>query len=69
MYADEDGVRVLVYEMHANGMNVNVNVNNGLRVGNVNGMNDNASNELRVRNLGDLNELHVVNGLGRMTIF
>ena len=61
VYEDEDGMRMSVEEAHANGMNVN----NELRVGNLNGVNDNANNnELRVRNVGDLNELHVVNGLG-----
>ena len=52
---------MLVEEAHANGMNVN----NGLRVENMNGMIDNVNNnELRVRNVGDFNKLHVVNGLG-----
>ena len=46
VYADEDGERVLIDEMYANGMNANTN------------------NELRVKNVGDLNDMHVVNGLG-----
>ena len=40
-FEDEDGVRVLIYEM-----------------------NDYVNSELRVRNVGDLNDMHIVNGLG-----
>ena len=43
---------------------MNMNVNNGLPVGGMNGRNDNASNKLRVRDVNDLNDMHVANGLG-----
>ena len=63
VYVDEDGMRGLIDDMYANGNNVmDVNMNNAMNVNvNLNGANENASN-VRVRN--DLNDLHVMNGLG-----